>query len=586
MLPGSWPRPGKVTSMVPLARSFSSATRSRRTRCISRAVWIDVFASLMRWPAAGRSAAESLPKPLSCSVSSPFLPSRRTRTSSKAARLADASTSASARSTSAARGSVTASGREAGLGFLCDGRKGRHVMYRKIGEHLAIDGETRLVQSVDQRAVAHSAQTRRGVDAGDPQRAELTLLFAPAAIGVLTGLDDRLLGGAEDLAPGVEIALCLLENFLVPPSRDDTAFNSCHCFLLMLSVRQQLLDAVHVGLVHLHLAAQLTLTLAGLLRQDMTTVGLTALEAVRRFAKTLRRSPFGFQLGHDRLLILWPCSQALPKNPAIPRRCRYRRDGKLVTVCRSLLFGPEHHDHLLAFHQRVLLDHRIRGEILRNPRQQTPADVLMHELTAAVTQCHLGLITLGQEADDVTQFDLVVRLFRPWTKLYFLDLNLLLLALRRVRLLVLFEQELAEIHHTNHRGLRHRRDLDEVQCLRAGHLQRLCACHDPCLASIRCDHPHRRCGDLLIAPYALRRCDTRSSKTRRPRLATSSQSRAVSSASPKLPKSLPPRVRTARVRPSTSRSPATKRKGTRLIVCSRILKPTFSFLKSVSTRRP
>jgi hypothetical protein len=30
----------------------------------------------------------------------------------------------------------------------------------------------------------------------------------------------------------------------------------------------------------------------------MTTVGLAALEAARCFAKTLRRSPFGFQLGH------------------------------------------------------------------------------------------------------------------------------------------------------------------------------------------------------------------------------------------------------------------------------------------------
>src|SRR5260370_19182906 len=206
MLPGSWPRPGKVTSMVPLARSFSSATRSRRTRCISSAAWIDVFASLMRWPAAGRSAAESLPKPLSCSVSSPFLPRRRTRTSSKAARLADESASASACSTSAARESATALGREARLSFLRDRRKGRHVMYRKIGEHLAIDGETRLVEPVDQRAVGHSAQTRRGVDAGDPQRAELALLFAPAAICVLTRLDDRLLGGADDFATGLEIA--------------------------------------------------------------------------------------------------------------------------------------------------------------------------------------------------------------------------------------------------------------------------------------------------------------------------------------------------------------------------------------------
>jgi len=51
-------------------------------------------------------------------------------------------------------------------------------------------------------------------------------------------------------------------------------------------------------------------------------------------------------------------------------------------------------------------------------------------------------------------------------ELYFLNLNLLLLTLRRVRLLVLFEQEFAEIHYSNHRGFRHRRDLDEVQSLR------------------------------------------------------------------------------------------------------------------------
>jgi hypothetical protein len=76
------------------------------------------------------------------------------------------------------------------------------------------------------------------------------------------------------------------------------------CYLLTLSVGQTLLDAFHVRLADMHFAAQLALTLARLFRQDMTTVGLTAFEAIRCFAKTLRRSPFSFQLGHDRLLIL------------------------------------------------------------------------------------------------------------------------------------------------------------------------------------------------------------------------------------------------------------------------------------------
>src|SRR5260370_32366158 len=104
----------------------------------------------------------------------------------------------------------------------------------------------------------------------------------------------------------------------------------------------------------------------------MTTVGLTALEAIRRFAKTLRRSPFSFQLGHDRLLILWPCSQARPKNLAIPLECRYRRDDKIIKVCPPLLFWAEHHDHLLAFPHRGSLHHPNRCEILTQPRQPTP----------------------------------------------------------------------------------------------------------------------------------------------------------------------------------------------------------------------
>jgi hypothetical protein len=53
-----------------------------------------------------------------------------------------------------------------------------------------------------------------------------------------------------------------------------------------------------VGFMHVGLTAQLTLTLARLFRQDVTTMGLTAFEAVRRFHETLRRSPLSFQLGH------------------------------------------------------------------------------------------------------------------------------------------------------------------------------------------------------------------------------------------------------------------------------------------------
>src|SRR6202451_3871231 len=106
-------------------------------------------------------------------------------------------------------------------------------------------------------------------------------------------------------------------------------------YLLTLGRRQTLLEALNVRFADVHLAAQLPLTLARFFRQDMTTVGLTALEAIRCFAKTLRRSPLSFQLGHDRLLIFSPVHKRL--------RAATGGTANFFRVCRSLLFGPEHH---------------------------------------------------------------------------------------------------------------------------------------------------------------------------------------------------------------------------------------------------
>jgi hypothetical protein len=49
----------------------------------------------------------------------------------------------------------------------------------------------------------------------------------------------------------------------------------------------------------------------------MTTVGLTALEAIRCFAKTLRRGLLGFHLRHVRLLIFCPVHKRYAEDPAI-----------------------------------------------------------------------------------------------------------------------------------------------------------------------------------------------------------------------------------------------------------------------------
>ena len=51
------------------------------------------------------------------------------------------------------------------------------------------------VQTVNELAVGHPVDPRRGVDPGDPQTTEVTFAVFTVAIAVLVGLEHRLLGG-------------------------------------------------------------------------------------------------------------------------------------------------------------------------------------------------------------------------------------------------------------------------------------------------------------------------------------------------------------------------------------------------------
>src|SRR5205085_5961485 len=113
--------------------------------------------------------------------SSPDLPRKRAFAfSSDAASLA-AANSASARSTMAS--SVLMG--EAGFDLACDLGEGRLIHHREIGKHLAIDLDVRLPQARHEGAVGHAELAHRGVDPRDPERAELALLLAAVAVGVL-----------------------------------------------------------------------------------------------------------------------------------------------------------------------------------------------------------------------------------------------------------------------------------------------------------------------------------------------------------------------------------------------------------------
>ena len=62
------------------------------------------------------------------------------------------------------------------LGLLADGAKCRRVVHGEVGEDLAVDLDAGLVQPVDHAAVGQAVHAGRGVDARDPQRAEVALL--------------------------------------------------------------------------------------------------------------------------------------------------------------------------------------------------------------------------------------------------------------------------------------------------------------------------------------------------------------------------------------------------------------------------
>src|SRR5215472_16180428 len=301
--PGSSPRPGSVTSMRPAARRRSMSARSSAARRASSAACSCSFTSLMRAPAAGRAAAGSAPSALSCSVIRPFFPSQCTRSSSSAARPLHAATAASAscvRAVRSAKSGLPSAHAEGGLCLLRQRTKGRRVVHRDVSEYLAVDLHAGLVQSVDDAAVREAIDTRRRVDARDPERAEFALVLPPVAIGVLPGLDDGLLRRAIDLAPGVVVALRLAKNLLVTASGRHATLHSCHGTARLTLVGKELLDAAHIGVVDETRAAgaRLAFDLAVLVAEIVTAIGRVPLEALRGLAKTLGCGPVGFQLGH------------------------------------------------------------------------------------------------------------------------------------------------------------------------------------------------------------------------------------------------------------------------------------------------
>src|SRR5690606_22250319 len=92
---------------------------------------------------------------------------------------------------------------------------------------LAVQGHAGLAQPGDEAGVADALLPRGGVDARDPQAAELGLLVAAVAVGVVGGGEQRLGGDADARRAEPPVALGPRED-LGTAAADGTGLGAWH----------------------------------------------------------------------------------------------------------------------------------------------------------------------------------------------------------------------------------------------------------------------------------------------------------------------------------------------------------------------
>ena len=155
--------------------------------------------------------------------------------------------------------------RQAGARLFHQGLEGLGLAHRKIGQDLAVDGDTGLRQAMHEFGIGQVMGTDGGVDTLNPQRPEIALARAPVAISILQALFDALNGDAKIRMPPSAIAAGAGQNFFVAGMGSDAPFDSCYG-RISLNVRHPALYRRYVGFVHQADAAVAAAHFLGLFR--------------------------------------------------------------------------------------------------------------------------------------------------------------------------------------------------------------------------------------------------------------------------------------------------------------------------------
>ena len=112
------------------------------------------------------------------------------------------------------------------LSLLDDGCESSRFPDRQIGEDLTVDLDPGALHAGDELGIGQAVLAGAGIDTLDPQTAEIALLGATVAIGVLQALFDLFQSNAVVVIGASPVALGELENFLVPGVRGDAALGA------------------------------------------------------------------------------------------------------------------------------------------------------------------------------------------------------------------------------------------------------------------------------------------------------------------------------------------------------------------------
>jgi len=120
--------------------------------------------------------------------------------------------------------------RSGGSGLFGKLRKSGRILHGDVCQNLAVDGNARGFQSVNQLAVGDAVQASSGAHALDPQAAILPLLHTAVALRVTIRAIGGFLSRLVQLALGEEKAFCPFKILLTPSPAFCAAFYAWHGF--------------------------------------------------------------------------------------------------------------------------------------------------------------------------------------------------------------------------------------------------------------------------------------------------------------------------------------------------------------------